>query len=130
MAALPGRGLQPVVVQAKETPCGEASGEAKARHVCPQCDVAARDTPPPPPPRPPPPPPPPPPHAGVAAPAGTLAHSAVPRCPVTAAMTSWAPVWSALSAGRVPLPSPGLQADELALLVGPPATFWLCVWCV
>ena len=33
-------------------------------------------------------------------------------------------------AGRVPVPSPGLQTDELALLVGPPATFWLCVWCV
>ena len=46
------------------------------------------------------------------------------------AMTSWAPVWDALSAGRVPVPSPGLQTDELALLVGPPATFWLCVWCV
>lgn len=44
-------------------------------------------------------------------------------------MTSWAPVWSALAAGRLPVPSPALQSDELALLVGPPLTFWLCVWC-
>lgn len=47
---------------------------------------------------------------------------------MAAVAPGWGPVFASLSRGELPQPQPRLAQDEVALLVGPIAVFWLCVW--